>query len=795
MANGNGRARVNTTRKTKTRTVNPDGTVSVATGEGEKWKQQLSGSPVDKAGNILHEKDRIEPWKRAVTMGLAGGVKAGDVNVAAEDQPQWLRLQTQAAGAQRSREDEVRALREQHGNELLTAGKDASVTQQFDDDYGVTGPGSPRVTASGRDSTLRGAEQGYAVGPGGEEDTRPVGTGIYGDDKDARLGDYMAGIDADYPTTFKGVGSGDTAAAIADFERQQDITRAGAQDTAAKREADRRTGTFQAATDTSFDLGTGNVMGQLTGELQSQLNAFGILEGNMRPSYNFQSMGNPTSAREANMFLSQAIASPANSVSTADIDPQRLQMAQAVMADTSLDSSTRQAAEKYYLAAQAGGEIFMHGGQMLDPANPEDADLIDNFRKIRNGKAAAQNLIENYRVQRQDLLMASAATQNQIELSRETTRFETEQKRELQNLSQEFLAEEYRLDRASKETIGGRYAEATETAATTAADATKAAAEKAAGARVKAARAEQLSDYSTGVDYAGQTIAGKEEQELERIRQQGVQAQFGTESMYKLDKQGNPVEDQFGNKILKDMTVRSREAQELISLQAAEDRITAMEAAGYNIDAIKEKHYADINANAARLREVREQAKYGYEAEVMKIMKTNEGQIAAINLQKEVDMELMETQNRWQSEEANLNRALQLGQMNEVSRASQAKEQLDRDRLALEKEQFNASYILSLANNPALLYHMNESGLLSAFGDTIMGQPIADMIGDLTASIDPGNLPHIQTYNAMSEQQQSMQRYSAAAGYGLDEGRFQEYITSTAPYTRGRQSTVRVGSA
>ena len=220
-----------------------------------------------------------------------------------------------------------------------------------------------------------------------------------------------------------------------------------------------------------------------------------------------------------------------------------------------------------------------------------------------------------------------------------------------------------------------------------------------------------------------------------------------------------------------------------------------MEAAGYNIDAIKEKHYADINANAARLREVREQAKYGYEAEVMKIMKTNEGQIAAINLQKEVDMELMETQNRWQSEEANLNRALQLGQMNEVSRASQAKEQLDRDRLALEKEQFNASYILSLANNPALLYHMNESGLLSAFGDTIMGQPIADMIGDLTASIDPGNLPNIQTYNAMGEQQQSMQRFSAAAGYGLDEGRFQEYITSTAPYTRGRQSTVRVGSA
>ena len=756
-----------------------------------------SGKAKMARGGLLVRPDGT-PWREGYQDRLPTSLKV---------QTQGYYQQQDAAARQKAYEDFKRAnpTREPYDYEKAAWESPADRTPtSYDDELGTWG--GPKVTAAGSalpiEPDVKGAAQGYATAGDSPVNIRPEGVG----QGDISSDYYTDAGQTQFFDDDPGVSTEEYGSRAEEFRRQQDVRKAEAFKSQQEQERERRQGDFEAATDTSFNLGTGNVMGQLTGDLQSQLSAFGVLEGDMRPSYNFQSMGNPTSAREANMFLSQAISSAANSVSTANIDPQRLTMAQSTMTDTSIDLATRDAAKEYYLAAQAGGEIFLHRGKMLNPSNPEDSELIDSFKKIRNGKAAAQNLIENYRVQRQDMLMRSAQTQNDIALVQATQQYKTEADMLILDMNQKFDKVEYEPKYASAEAVAGTYAGATKFAATEAAGATKAAATTAKEARVTAAGMDLFAATAGATaDYAGQTVGGKEAQELERIRQEGgmgtARLTTGGESMYQFDKDGNPVyvKDRFGDdtdeRMLKDKTVRAREAEELVSLQAMEARAASMEAAGYNIAAIKEQGYNDIRTAAARLREIKDQAIWQMRAEMGKVERQNEGQIAAMNLQREVDLELMETSNRWQSEEANLNRALQLGQMNEVTRASQAKEQLEQDRLALEKEQFNASYILNVAQNPALLYHMKESGLLSAFGETIMGTPIVDMIEDLTASIDPGNLPNIQTYNAMSEQQQSMQRYSAAAGYGLDEGRFSEYITSTSPYTRGRQSTVRVGSA
>ena len=102
---------------------------------------------------------------------------------------------------------------------------------------------------------------------------------------------------------------------------------------------------------------------------------------------------------------------------------------------------------------------------------------------------------------------------------------------------------------------------------------------------------------------------------------------------------------------------------------------------------------------------------------------------------------------------------------------------------------------MSISQNPALLYFMNQSGMLATPGETIMGEDVNDLISELTASIDPANMPNIQTYNALGEEEQARVRFRQAATRGVSPEGLENFLTGSSPFTRGRQSTIKVGRA
>ena len=84
--------------------------------------------------------------------------------------------------------------------------------------------------------------------------------------------------------------------------------------------------------------------------------------------------------------------------------------------------------------------------------------------------------------------------------------------------------------------------------------------------------------------------------------------------------------------------------------------------------------------------------------------------------------------------------------------------------------------------------------MLSGVGPSLLGQDTEGLINDLTASIDPGDLPNIQTYNPMSALQQQIANFRAGATKGMTPESMQEYLQGSSPFTRGQRSTIRVGS-
>ena len=103
--------------------------------------------------------------------------------------------------------------------------------------------------------------------------------------------------------------------------------------------------------------------------------------------------------------------------------------------------------------------------------------------------------------------------------------------------------------------------------------------------------------------------------------------------------------------------------------------------------------------------------------------------------------------------------------------------------------------IMSISQNPALLYFMKESGLLATPGETIMGEDVNNMITELTASIDPEHQPNIQTYNALNEEEQAKVRFRQAATRGVSPEGLENVLTGGSPFTRGQRPTIQVGRA
>ena len=177
------------------------------------------------------------------------------------------------------------------------------------------------------------------------------------------------------------------------------------------------------------------------------------------------------------------------------------------------------------------------------------------------------------------------------------------------------------------------------------------------------------------------------------------------------------------------------------------------------------------------------------------VLRETTAQSNLLYTQNTLETERINAQNEWQSLENDKLHFLENKRIDEAIASNQAQEELAREQQQIERESQKLNLIMSISQNPALLFFMNESGMLTTPGETIMGEDVNDMISELTASIDPANLPNIQTYNALGEQEQARVRFRQAATRGVSPEGLENFLTGSSPFTRGRQSTIKVGRA
>ena len=94
----------------------------------------------------------------------------------------------------------------------------------------------------------------------------------------------------------------------------------------------------------------------------------------------------------------------------------------------------------------------------------------------------------------------------------------------------------------------------------------------------------------------------------------------------------------------------------------------------------------------------------------------------------QIQDERINVQNEWQSLENDKLHFLENKRIDEAIASNQAQEELARDQQDIERESQKLNLIMSISQHPALLYFMNQSGMLAPPGETIMGEEVNDLI-------------------------------------------------------------------
>ena len=161
-------------------------------------------------------------------------------------------------------------------------------------------------------------------------------------------------------------------------------------------------------------------------------------------------------------------------------------------------------------------------------------------------------------------------------------------------------------------------------------------------------------------------------------------------------------------------------------------------------------------------------------------------------------MALQDNQQAFQTAQNELNRAVERGDQENVRYQTNMQAMLAREKLQTQRWEKNIDTVLALGENPAMLYHLNQTGMLKSIlgdnGNLGSGVSLNDVVGDLTAMIDPAKMPNIQGYNMLSDLEQKVLGWNLGATRGMSAEGIQQSLQGGTPFTRGQQSTVKVGS-
>jgi hypothetical protein len=239
---------------------------------------------------------------------------------------------------------------------------------------------------------------------------------------------------------------------------------------------------------------------------------------------------------------------------------------------------------------------------------------------------------------------------------------------------------------------------------------------------------------------------------------------------------------------------RSRGAEDVEIQRGIQDVNRIREQGKNQIAAIENQRDADMQLLQEEMTSRERISMREQDTQLLKIERESTAQQTLVQLSADLDMELETSKQNWQSAETDKELAIAEGNLQEAIRSNFMQEQIQIEQQQIERETNSLNMLMNISQNPALLYFMKESGMLSGVGPSLLGEDTESLINDLTASIDPGNLPNIQTYNAMSELQQQIANFRTGATTGMTPEAQQEYLQGASPFTRGQRSTIRVGS-
>ena len=150
----------------------------------------------------------------------------------------------------------------------------------------------------------------------------------------------------------------------------------------------------------------------------------------------------------------------------------------------------------------------------------------------------------------------------------------------------------------------------------------------------------------------------------------------------------------------------------------------------------------------------------------------------------ELDLGLREAELEVQIEEAALDRALQLGQLEEISLHNRNLEILQAQTNELKNNELKINLVSKIAENPTFLYYAKGSGMLGLLASALGGPGAAnDFYKALTDFIpeDDMKFGNIQEMNRMSGAEQAIRRYGISARKGLTDVQQQGAMLGAAP--------------
>jgi hypothetical protein len=508
------------------------------------------------------------------------------------------------------------------------------------------------------------------------------------------------------------------------------------------------------------ELGRGGSTRAVTGDLQAQLGAWSDLEGTFRADYNWTTMGEPRTPKEAFMFLSQAQGDPANQITFTLVgsdDPLFKRAQRILSADATSDgiaafgyneSMLVWANDIIRIATMEGGQLYTRGGEVVT-----DQDEIMRYKNMVRFKATAQVLVNQFRMGRQNLFEWS--TKQGYALALETKGAASAAA--IARIQQESAEAVANIQAWADSEVEASRAKTAKLQATT---------QKEISAAEVVGRADVAGIQATGaLDVAGEQSSGALAVAKER-------SSSGLEIAKEQSSGAKAVEIERGTQDVK--RIQEQAVLDIANIEAKRD--------------------ADMGLLTEELDVRQSMATQEQDAALLRITRESDAQQILVQLSADLDMELETSKQGWQTAENNKQLAIQEGNLQESIRASFMQEQIQIEQQQIERETNSLNMLMNISQNPALLYFMKESGMLSGVGETLLGEDTASLIDDLTASIDPGNLPNIQTYNAMSELQQQISSFRTGATTGMSPKAQQEYLLGASPFTRGQKSTIRVGS-